>query len=419
MRRIFLVLVLTLLYGMFFNMKPVGIGILLGGTAFAAIFWERFRRTEESEKRDFFQLTEYMQGMGMSFLLSGAEYPALKETITLFDDCEMRERLCEARRFMESNYDGKGAEGAFLMIEKNYACKKLTLLHNYILTASKVGGEFQSGIRLLLSDQDMWKKRQSLAYEDLRGDKRRVTIAVLLTIILCGYVAILAKGQIDITHSPVYQIGMVCFWFCCIGVIALSQKLGKMDWLEKNHGYSPEEIQEKIMRHRREEKHHKIGYETRKNILRKELIKAFPEWMLEVALRMESKNVEVALEESYEYAPVIIRYYLGKMLAELKEHPGEGEAYFRFASELHVPEITNSMKLLYGMSKGVIAGGEEQIRELIERNYRMEDQAATYRMEKKRSAMYGCSLLPSLFGAGCMILNMSLLLIGFMGNLKL
>lgn len=391
---------------------------LIAGTGISSLFLGKLLRTEEMLKRDFFQLTEYLQGMGMSFLLSGTAYGALKENVALFSKSKMRGVLVEACKHVDENLDGTGMQGAFEIIEKGYPCKKLKRLHNYILTASQVGGDYGKGLRLLLTEQEQWKKRQMISNEKIRIERRRVVISIALTILLCGYVVGLTVGDIDVSGSNVYQIGMILFWFCCMGVYFLSVKIGKMDWYESEEVYSSMEIQEKLLRHKKEEKKHRIGYAARQRILQKELMKAFPEWMLEVALRMGSKNVEVALEESYENAPTIIRFYLGRMLAELKQHPTEGDAYFRFAADLQMPEITNSMKLLYAMSKGIVAGGEEQIKELIERNYRMDEQAADFRLEKRRSILYGCSLLPSLFGTGCMILNMSLLLVGFMANLK-
>lgn len=418
MKRIFLSIGLSILYAIFFRVEGIGMVVLVVGTGIVSLFLEKMLRTEEMLKRDFFQLTEYMQGMGMSFLLSGTAYGALKENVTLFSRSKMRNVLMEACKHVEENLDGTGIQGAFEMIEREYPCKKLRRLHHYILTASQVGGDYGKGVRLLLTEQEQWKRRQMLSNESIRIERRRVVISIVLTILLCGYVAGLTVGDIEVSGSPVYQMGMILFWFCCMGIYFLSVKIGKMDWYESEEVYSALEIQEKLLRHKKEEKKHKIGYAARQKILQKELIKAFPEWMLEVALRMEGKNVENALEESYENAPAIIRFYLGRMLAELKQHPAEGDAYFRFADDLQVPEITNSMKLLYAMSKGIVAGGEEQMKELIERNYRMDEQAADFRLEKRRSILYGCSLLPSLFGAGCMILNMSLLLVGFMANLK-
>ncbi len=419
MKRIIIGTILAFAYALFFRINPGGMIFLLGFTTIALLLFAGFLNREERRRKDFLQVTEYMQSLGMSFLLSGTEYTALKETITLFEKSRMKVLLEEALQSMEESHDGKAGERAFQIIEGRYPCKKLRLLHKYILTASKVGGEYRNGIRLLLKDLEMWKKQQLMAYEDLRSDIRKIVVATGLTILLCGYVTSLAGERIPIGDSGVYQIGMIVFWCGCVGIYILGYRLGGMDWFDEKEVYSPEEIQNKLLRHKKENAHHRIGYETRKKILCREMGKAFPEWMLNVALRMENKNVEVALAESYEDAPTIIKHYLKEMLEDLKTHPGKGEPYFQFAGDLHIPEITNSMKLLYGVSKGNVMDGKEQIRELIERNYQMENQAGDFRREKKRSVMYGCSLLPSLLGAGCMILNMSLLLIGFLGNLKI
>lgn len=406
-------------YCLLFRIQIPGV-IILGGFTLIVLLWlNAFLNREEEKKKDFLQITEYMQSMGMSFLLSGTEYAALQESVELFEAGKMRGILQNALKMMEESRDGKASERAFSYIEGHYSCKKLKLLHNYIITASKVGGDYHNGIRILLKDLELWKKRQLMFYEDLRADKRKVNVAVILTILLCGYVNVLAGKRISVTEGIVYQIGMMVFWCCCVGAYILGQKWGKMDWFEQTGTYSPKEIQDKLLKHKKEALAHRIGYETRRKILAGEFTRAFPEWMLEVVLRMESKNVEVALEESYVNAPTIIRPYLGRLLGDIKNHPGQGEPYFQFASDLRVPEVGNSMKLLYGIAKGSIMDGKEHLKELIERNYQLENRACEQRMEKKRSLMYGCTFLPSLFGAGCMILTMSLLLMGFIGNLKI
>ncbi len=419
MKHIVIGCISAFVFGCFFHIHIPGIVCLEGITFFLAFCWSRMVKREAEKRRDFLEITEYMQSMGMSFLISGTEYPALTETMSLFEKSKIRLILQEAIRRMEESYDGKAGERAFSYIEEHYSCKKLRLFHHYMLMASKIGGRYQNGIRILLRDLELWKKRQLMFYEELAADKRKIYVATLLTVLLCGYVTSLSGNKIDITNGLVYQIGMVVFWCGCMGVCVLGQIWGRMDWFEEKETYSPEEIQNKLLRHKKETLHHRIGYQTRKKILCQELAKAFPEWMLEVALRIESKNVEVALQESYTNAPAIIRPYLGTLLADLKTYPGQAEPYFAFASDLHNVEVTTSMKLLYGISKGKVLDGKDHIKELIERNYQMESLIGAQRMEKKRSVMYGCSFLPSLLGAGCMILTMSLLLIGFVGNLRL
>lgn len=404
--------------GIYLQLRWQGIGIAFLFCFAWGIYEERLRAIEKNKQQDFLDVTEYMQSMGMSFIVSRSVYAALKETTMLFEEGTMKKALSEAISYIEDSRDGNAAETALHFLEKKYPCKKVQLLHRHLLAASNIGGDYHNSIRLLLRDQEMWKKRQILSNADLSRDRRKVGVAIGLTIGLCGYVSRLTGQEIVITDSPVYQTGMVMFILGCLAVWVFSRKAGRMDWLEENKRYSQEEILTKARQFHKETNQHKIGYRTRREVLRKEMLQAFPEWILEIALRIQNQNVEVALEDSYETAPAIIRPSLEELLVDLKEMPAQGEPFFRFGKEFQIPEIHTSMKMLYGISKGAISEAEDQLQELVIRNYRLEDQARGYEQEKRRSILFGYTLAPSLLGAGCMILNMSLLLIEFMKELS-
>ena len=155
MKTILAGVVMTLLYGIYFHICWQGVVALTILTALGMIYLKCFLWQEQRKKEDFLELTEYMQGIGMSFLLAGTEYPALKETILLFPDCRMRTVLKQAAVCMEGNRDGTAGEAGFRYIEENYPCKKMCTLHSYMLTAAKVGGEFQNGMRLLLKNLEL------------------------------------------------------------------------------------------------------------------------------------------------------------------------------------------------------------------------------------------------------------------------
>lgn len=411
--------VLTVLYGVWFRLTWYWIVFLVLVTLGSMLYVTCMQRREAHKREDFYRVTEYMQGMGMSFLVTGSEYPALKDAIMLFPKGRFKSCLQQVLQHMEQSRDGRGSERGFYFMEKQYPCKKLKLLHSYILTATKVGGEFENGIRLLLRDQELWKRRQILAYEDLRQDKRKITVALGLTVLLCGYVSYLSGNKVDLTGYFLYQLGSVFLWCGCIGIYLLGQRSARMDWFEEKHRYSEEEVKRMMERFMTENGRRSLGHKTRRDILKQEFLQAFPEWLLDVALRMEHKNVEVALEESYHQAHVIIRPYLTRLLARLKKNPQDAEAYFCFGADFQVPEVANSMKLLYGLSTGRIAGGKQQLMDVIERNYQMDHLHKDYQLEKKKSLMYGLTVVPGLLGALQLIINMSLLLVGFMGHLKI
>ena len=91
-------------------------------------------------------------------------------------------------------------------------------------------------------------------------------------------------------------------------------------------------------------------YKSYRKELRKEVEKAFPDWLLGVSLQLQTDNVQVSIMKSIPSAPELLQEELIKLQENLEKHPDALEPYLDFFKILHISEVSSAMKMLYGLS---------------------------------------------------------------------
>ena len=163
---------------------------------------------------------------------------------------------------------------------------------------------------------------------------------------------------------------------------------------------------------------HKIGHSLAKKKVAKEIEKQFPNWLMEVALLLQTDNVQVAIRKSIDNSPEVLLYALENLVDELEENPNSIEPYHRFLKEYHNPDVQSAMKILYSLSSGNAGDVTKQVEELIDRNNALMDKAEKLSQEDKIAGMKVYILLPSLLASFKLMVDMSLLLMVFLKNLN-
>ena len=88
---------------------------------------------------------------------------------------------------------------------------------------------------------------------------------------------------------------------------------------------------------------------TRKSITR-EIEKAYPDWLLELSLLLQTENLHVALEKTLDTAPMILQDDLIQLGDDIASYPTEVFPYTNFLHDINVANIHSSMKLLYSIA---------------------------------------------------------------------
>lgn len=148
------------------------------------------------------------------------------------------------------------------------------------------------------------------------------------------------------------------------------------------------------------------------------LEEAFPEWLMQVSLLLQTENVQVAIMKSYKDAPPVMKPALKELIGGLKKEPDSINPYLNFLSEYTLPEVRSSMKMLYSLSIGSGGDFSEQIADFIRRNQSMNDKAERNKSSDRLSGMYALFLAPQITGGAKLVCDMVLLFVMYLASMQ-
>ncbi|MCR4955422.1 MAG: hypothetical protein K6A30_01900 [Lachnospiraceae bacterium] len=367
--------------------------------------------------RNFFECSDYMQQMMYSYEKSKEVQLALQESSELFPAGKMKDALDDALAYLDMTYTGNSKRTALHIIEEQYPSPFMGLLHNYMLDAEEIGGEVGEAMDILKEEHQRWNMRTLLYREQCRGQQRNILAAILAAMVLCVSMLYLIPNGNMLTKYPLYQMGttFVCVVFMVLGWFCI--KLTGRNWIEEKQSYSDEEMEKKLLKYLNQEQ--KFGRGTLRKILKKEITRTFPQWILKLSLRLQHQDVVGAIEDSKHDAPVVLNYYVSKLAEEIHDNPGQAKPFLDFLEEFKSTESVTAMKMLYAIASGGAGNEGGQLMHLLQRIQVMEDQSAKITHENAVAWMYALFLTPMLLASVKLMLDMSMLLVSFMAGMKL
>ena len=96
---------------------------------------------------------------------------------------------------------------------------------------------------------------------------------------------------------------------------------------------------------------------------------------MNVSMLLQTHSVEVALQESFEDAPAMLKPELNALYKGILEDPNSNEPYINFLHFLGMPSVTASMQMLYSLSAGTGGDANVQIAEIVRKNNSMLDKS--------------------------------------------
>ena len=151
-------------------------------------------------------------------------------------------------------------------------------------------------------------------------------------------------------------------------------------------------------------------YKKSKKKLRKEVQKAFPDWLLGVSLQLQTDNVHVSIMKSIPSAPELLQEELINLQDNLEKHPDTLDPYLMFFKQLQISEVSSAMKMLYGLSAFGAEDSQEQIKALVNRNTIIMDHAEKLRMEDELAGVTFAMLAPMITGTIKMVVDLGLVM---------
>lgn len=406
-----------------------------------------------NEQRRFSDAATYMEQMIYMFKKRPQVLFALRETKDILS--EKAKKICEEAIYkLESgDYQTNMYEESLQCIEEQYGCDRMRVIHRFLFRVEAEGGVYQDSMNLLLDDLKGWIQRVYEFQKERKKIKNNIIISIFATLIICFLTTKIFPSEYSISGKVLYQITSTLMILLMMGVYVLTQAKLCGTWLADKAVHP-----KRILRD-----YHRAtfpGVGVRPPILllvlaiiaivygiivkqwllvcasliggvflwgqpqrskraavkrcERELKKAFPIWLMELALILQRKPVSAAIIESIPTAPFILQLPLRKMEKQFEEDLISIKPYQDFVSEFEVPEISSAMKLLYAMN----ATGREdmlgQIHALLERNTRLQEKSETLQ-EKDHIAICGFLVaFPMIFSFVKLVTDMLLLVSGFL-----
>ena len=401
----------------------------------------------------------YMEQFLYSFKRNGTVLNALLETATIFDEGIFHEVLERAIEHIQYTTDSEDPEREALdIVGEFFHCERIDAIHSFVIGAQRRGGDAGGSIVLLAKNRAMWAERVMNLQKEFQIVKRNIMIALVATILICILPLYLLGGDLDISSIPLCQISAVVLIGICMLIYVKADKKLCRSWIEKevnSTGMGKKYLQVRDYDEAKEAKssqkmaiipiilfigafiyfkniavlvtgvvvvlfflnQHKIGHSLAMKKVAREIEKQFPNWLMEVALLLQTDNVQMAIRKSMDSAPEVLVYALEDLIDQLEEDPNAIEPYHRFLKEYRNPDVQSAMKMLYALSSGNAGDVSKQVEELIDRNNAMMDKAEKLEQEDKIAGMKVYILLPSLLASFKLMVDMALLLVVFLQNL--
>ena len=408
----------ALLCGKFFRLERMYLLILCLWCACLFPFFLSNLYRNRYGQRQFVEINNYMEQFLYSFQKSGKILVTLKDVEKLFANGMMHTRIQEAIAYIEDTYDEDHVEKkALAMIEREYPIHHVAMIHRFALQVEEKGGEYGEAIRLMLDARRMWADR---SYELLKEKKRKRTqilISVLVSLLLCSvFVYVAERVSLSITGFTIVKVVTLLTLLLDIWIFYVADRKLSMESMDEIYDEKELLRQYEKVKRSEEKQHAELGTRIAKKNVSRALQKMFPQWLLEVSLLLQSENVQVAIMESYDEAPVLMKPALRELIQKLQLRPTDMEPYLEFLQEYALPEIQSSMKMLYALSEGTGGNANNQISDIIRRNQLLLDQAQKMKNEDALGGLYALFLAPQLTGGAKMLVDMGMLFYAMMAT---
>lgn len=410
----------------------------------------------KKNKDRFFDVSNYLDTLLYSFVKEEKVLLAMSDVCQTLPQGVMKNLAQRAYEYMQMTFhDIEVLEAALEMIEKEYPCKRIQDVHQFMIHVEYYGGDIEKPVSLLLADKGRWERRIQEAIAGRNKQFVDVILSVAAALLICGVIVYLPVMDMDISSEWFVQLFSVIVIVINDVIILKAQKYLMVDWISlqlteneeyyikkmhefKNHDEKKEQRLSKVLGFigigitilfgiMKNEwlvlagllltllfiNQHRVGRGMLRKSLMKEIKYAFPNWLLDLVLLLQSENVQVALEKSKEHVPGVLKEELYLLTERLELQPEASEPYYLFLKEFHIPEVHSAMGILYSLSIGNSGNADKQIGELVEKNLTLLDDTERALLKNASSGMYVLFLLPVVVASFKLIVDMVFLMLAF------
>jgi len=454
--------------GFLFQLDWYFIAVLIIASAICvpSIIYTTHKNMYESKR--FHDVTNYVEQLLYSFRRKQKILTALEDVQAAFegDGGPMYRVIGEAIDYIHNANEGEEIfRGALSIIEAEYNNDRLRNAHSFLIAVEKNGGNVENPVDLLLEDRAMWDERVHTFQKDRSNTRRHIIVSLLFSLVLCFFILYILStdrlAELEIAKNTVVQISSTIIILLDVFLFtSVTKKLSK-GWLtrEKRHSdyqilkdyfyvtefNKPQEIKAGLLSSLIFIPLIFVGIFVQKYVLTvvgvigaalciaapfisynlsrkstvREIEKAFPQWLMELALILQADNVQVSISKTLTSAPVVLRPALFKLVDGFMADPQSIQPYNKFFEEFDLPEIKSAMRMLYSITTTGTGDMDEQITDLIKKQNILMDKAERIANDDQLAAFSTMSMLPMLFCIFKSVVDMTVLVFSLFSMIKL
>lgn len=449
-------LVAVLGVGVAFRLHPIAI-VFLGMIMFLSvpkIILNQFRFVYEQDR--FEDSTSYMESLIYSFRKNGKILESLRDIRELSND-RIRGYIDKVIQSINQSNDINMYESSLAIIEEEYGSLRMKSLHNFLIKAEAIGGNYNRSLNILIKDLKEWNKNTYLMQQERKQIKTGVTMAIAMSLVVsCMMFRLLPTTFGDISNDLVYQVSSVALLLLCFGIFFFTQTKCVCSWLKNEETVN----EEKILRDKNKALYLDIKKAQKKaNIIilltvpcllyalylknmpmvvalafmvfilngqakrskrsakkrvEREIDKSFPTWLREMALSLQTENVYNAIQNSIPTAPAVFRDDLQKVLDRIDDTPNSIVPYQSFLKEFDVMDVRSAFSMFYSLTLADDDSADIQINEIIERNVELSNKAEKLAEEDAIAVLKLVALVPMIITSLKMFVDLYLFMMMIM-----
>ena len=452
-----LIVFLTYVLHLLLKLNWISTAVVLVFLMITQYFHRRKNTGFKAERQRFLDVSLYIDTLLYSFLKEKKIIRAFEDVKSTLEPGTMRDVVSKAIEHMMLTFDETQVfVDAMKIIEDEYKCNRIVSVHEFMAHAEYYGGDIEESAKILLEDKSAWERRVLRNIEERQRMFKQIILSVVMSVIISGIILYLPILNMDISSNIIVQILAVVLVIMDDMIILWGQKFLETDYLSIDLLPDDEKHAKKLEEYRKYNpakgfktsllmaviptiitgyllykgrswpavvamgitlvmlNQHRIGHRLMKKNLIAEVKSAFPKWLMDLALLIQSENVQVAIQKSREPVPVILKDEVELLVNRLEVEPESSSPYHRFLDCLKLPEINAAMGMLYAVSIGNSGSCGSQIDELITKNLELLDVSDTARLKDKTAGMYLLFLAPVITASFKLIVDMAVFLLSFL-----
>lgn len=284
---------------------------------------------------------------------------------------------------------------AFSIIESRYNCQRLKLLHRYLIQVEESGGEYSHSLTILLNDMRKWSSRTLQYQQERRAVQNKISLSIIFALVSAGLMThnVPQEYRDVMTATNLYQLSTLAIMVLSLCTYYFSSRSVSKSYLDNELDAGAEERYKRqaafILKKDSKGKgpliiklllmavaagglwYAKIYYgipfavimagffvfqdtlhaKSCMKGITKEIKKAFPSWFRNIILYLQTDNVAMSLQTSYDACPAVLQPFLYKMLEEIDENPDSQKPYAEFLSGFDVPSLRLAVSYLYSIQQ--------------------------------------------------------------------